>query len=221
MITQTENAAALAQNSAFIAQVAAYKQLLTDHNFPFTVDMQVLATTLRTQLFQKLLAVDKGLKMRWDMLRTDEARIKLITDTIDLNGYDVVDEAQEAVKALETGYNRMYVGELGYMGKQVPFRTFAQVYALDLQALLDSKTFDWTGKQHVLDYFQALGEMLREFRGIGRVVSSTSFSLYDAGAVLPRYFQEVNETVVVNEGGVMRLVNDLEKAGKLSMIPRA
>lgn len=222
MITSQENAATIAANEDFITRVAAYKALLTAEGLPLSIDVELLKTTLRTQLFQKLLSADKGLKMRWDMLKSQDARLKLIADTIDLAGYDIVDAITEAVKGLETAYNRIYVRGVAGSAKNIaPFAQFADVYGLDLGALLDSRTFDWTGKEHVLEYFQELGGKLAQLRTIMRGAVSTSYGLVDVFHVLGRFYADGSNQgdVIAHEGAVMRLVTDLEQAGKLDLIP--
>lgn len=222
MISKAENTATIAANAALIQKVVDYKALLTAQELPFSIDMAVLTTTIRTQLFQKLLSVDKGLKMRWDMLKTDEARLKLITDTIDLNGYEIVEQLDSAVKGLESAYNRIYMPSLGMLYKFMPFAQLAETYELDLQAMLDKRTYDWTGREHALAYFNELAPKLTELRDIFRAGVSTSFTLHDTVSVLSRYYTQdsVEGTVEASEGAVMRLVNDLAKAGKSELIPK-
>lgn len=222
MITQTEKTATVAANADFTRLVTEYKALLTAQELPFSIDVDMLRTTVRTQLFQKLLGVDKGLKMRFDMLKSQEARIKLVTDTIDLTGYDAVDAIAEGVKGLETAYNRIFVsGFFARASSVVPFAQFAEVYALDLAAMLDARTFDWAGKEHVLEYFQQLGNKLGQLRTIMQAGVGTHYTLADVLSVLRRFYtdQSSQGEVIAHEGAVMRLYTDLNKAGKLAVIP--
>ncbi len=221
MITQTENAATIAANADFIARVADYKALLTAEGLPVSIDVELLKTTLRTQLFQKLLSADKGLKMRWDMLKSQDARLKLIGDTIDLTGYEVVDTIAEAVKGLEMAYKKIYTDATGHVVNHVPFAQFASVYGLDLAPLLDAYTFDWAGKEHVLEYFQALSQHLYQLRDVMRAAVATSYTLGDVLHVLPRFYtpQSSAGEIVAREGVVMTLAKDLEQLGKLDLIP--
>ena len=222
MITTQENAATIAANADFTRLVTDYKALLTAEGLPLGIDVELLKTTVRTQLFQKLLSVDKGLKMRWDMLKSQDARLKLIADTIDLTGYDIVDSIAEGVKGLETAYKRIYVNGIGgFVHTWVPFAQFAEVCELDLAALLDSHTYDWAGKEHVLDYFQDLGEKLAQVRTLFRAGIGTHYTLSDVLHVLSRFYTDSSNQgeVIAQQGAVMRLVSDLNKAGKLDLIP--
>lgn len=221
MITKTENAATIAANADFGRLVTDYKALLTAEGLPLSIDVALLTTAYKTLWFQKLLSADKGLKMRFDMLKSQEARLRLIADTIDLTGYDVIDDIAEAVKGLETAYKRVYTRGSGFVKDSVTFAQFAEVYELDLAALLNSFTYDWAGKEHVLAYVQRLGNQVEQLRDILRETVSTHFTLVDTCQVLARFFtpDSAEGVVMADEGSVMRLVTDLEKAGKLGMIP--
>ncbi|MFD2720602.1 hypothetical protein ACFST9_17915 [Hymenobacter monticola] len=222
MITQAENAATIAANAHFTTLAADYKALLAANDFPLTIDVELIKTTLRTQLFQKLLGADKGLKMRFDMLKSNEARLKLIGDTIDLTGYDIIDDIASAVKELERAYNGVYSRGAGFIKNVVSFTTFADVCELDLGLLLDSKTYDFTGREHVLEYFRELGQHLQQLREILRVAVSSSYTLGDSLHVLGRFYtgESGEGDLTPDQGAVMRLVTDLEKVGKLAMIPQ-
>jgi hypothetical protein len=221
MITAKQNAAAIAGNPEFIRLVTEFKALVAAQGLPLSLDMSMLETAYKTQLFHKLLGVDKGLKMRFEMLKSDEARLKLVADTIDLTGYDVIDTIAEAVKRLETLYKNIWAGSYGSLSSWMSFQQFFDVYGLDLAAALDAYTFDWTGKEFALEYFAQLGQQLEHVRNILRVTMSSHYDLHNACNVLSRFFDGAGDAEIVpEEGAVMRLVKDLTKAGKLDLIPR-
>ncbi len=222
MISTTEKTVILSDNAPFLAQIKAYKDLLSANYFPVSIDVEYLKTVLRTQLFDRLCGVDKGLKMRFDMFKTNEAKLKLIAATIDLQGYDIVPEVEEAVKGLELAYNRIYIGGSTKLSTVVTFAGFADAYELDLAAVLEAYTYDFTGREHALAYFQNLGTKLHELRDIMRFGRSTHYTLHDAAMVLSNFYTPGSQegTICPHQGAVMRLITDLEKAGKLSVIPR-
>jgi hypothetical protein len=222
MITKTENAATVAVHADFTRLVTEYKALLTAQGLPLSIDVELLKTTLKTQLFQKLLGADKGLKMRFDMLKSQDARLRLVSETVDLAGYDIVDTLAQAVKGLETAYKKIYTQGLGFMWQVVTFAQFADAYELDLAALLDSFTYDWTGKEHVLAYVQGLGAKVEQLRDILRATVGSHYTFADTCHVLGRFFTpgSAEGVVIADEGSVMRLVTDLDKLGKLGMIPK-
>jgi hypothetical protein len=221
MISTIEKTQILTANAGFIAQVKVYKDLLSANYFPLSVDPEYLKTVLRTQLFDRLCGVDKGLKMRFDMLKTNEAKLKLIAATIDLEGYDIVPQLESAVKELELAYNRIYIGGSTSLHKVVTFAGFADAYELNLATVLETYTYDFTGREHVLRYFAELGAKLVELRDIFRATRSTSYTFVDAARTVSAFYTEAEgNTVVADQGGVMRIITDLEKAGKLDLIPR-
>lgn len=64
-----------------------------------TTDINQLREEYKTQLFAKLIAVDKGLKHRYEMHRTDRAKLDLINAHVSLDGYHEIEELQILIAA--------------------------------------------------------------------------------------------------------------------------
>ena len=216
-LTATERAEALAANVPFIVLCDEYKALCAVNDLPLSVDVPTLVTHIQSALFDKLLSIDKGLKARYEMLRSDTAKLKMIADNVDLTGYDIVDTLRAAVAALTSAYRRVWVGS-ALLHKNVTFEQFADVAELDLPALLDGYVLDWTGKAHVLACFQSLAPALEKLRDMFRAGISTHYTLADTLGTLARCYTPESSAgaLVANEHAVMRLANDLDNAGKLA-----
>lgn len=62
-----------------------------------SLDMAKIKEEYKVILFQKLMKVDKGAKMRYELHRTEKAKLKMINDFVSLEGYSELDEIQEAI----------------------------------------------------------------------------------------------------------------------------
>jgi hypothetical protein len=188
VITQTENTEARRYYAGFMTQCQAYKDLLTAAGLPLSVDMAELTDAYRQQLFDGLLKVDKGLKARFDLLRTDEARRKLITDTINLDGHDVLDDATAALQQLEQVYKQIGMPDGGPLHQAVHFISFANLFGLDFGKELDSQTINWGENQHVLEHFEVLAAALTPWLRIVRKTMNSSANMEHAGMLLAEFF---------------------------------
>ncbi len=188
MLTPEENARHRAYFAAFMGQCAAYKTLLAEAGLPLSVSVDELTAAYRQQLFDGLLKADKGLQARYDLLRTDEGRQKLIADTINLDGYDVIDEATARLRQLATTWAQLERGGLGVDVPGIPLESFARYYELDLGKLLDDHTLSWEGYEHVLAHFEALAQALTPWARIVRTTIQSGAGMQHVGMALADYF---------------------------------
>jgi hypothetical protein len=204
MITQVENTEARRYFAGFITQCTTYKSLLTTAGLPVSVDMDVLTGAYRQQLFDGLLKVDKGLKARYELLRTDDARAKLIADTINLDGHDVIDDAAAALQQLARTYQQVQIPGEGPLHRDMPLESFARYHNLDFGQLLDAHTLSWAGNEHVKAYFDNLATALTPWLAIVRKTMKSGATVEDAGQLLGQYFTAsigglASEQVMVQE----------------------
>ncbi|QIX62283.1 hypothetical protein HER32_14290 [Hymenobacter sp. BT18] len=195
LFTKREVAAAKQTAHGFIKQCEEYRALLQEHELPLSMDINTLTGVLRAQQFAKLLAFDKGLKMRFEMLRTEEAQQKLIADTIDLTGYAIVDELPRRIEGLQrtysglmltTGNRPAMLAREGYSLGQL-----LSQYGLDFNAWIEANAIDWTGKQHVLEFFRELAKPLTQLRTIYRKTRASDASLQHlVGPQIAGYFTD-------------------------------
>ena len=104
-----------------------------------------LRFALKFNLFAKLLTVDKGLKMRYDLLQAEAAKRNLIEATIDLTGYTIVADLDNALQAMQ---RTLEVGnrELFRDAVTVPTLSMLLPYDLDIARYLQSQVLDWATK---------------------------------------------------------------------------
>ncbi|WP_151088042.1 hypothetical protein [Hymenobacter baengnokdamensis] len=225
MLTPTESAALRQEHADFMQRCTSYKALLTNSGLPFSVDLPTLTTAYGQQLFEQLLTLDKGLKARYDLLRTDEGKQKLLAATIDTAGHEVMDQVSAALTALTQAYQGISLGmSLGWLHNKYSLAQFAQYYELDLARVLEALTIDWTGKEYVLAYFTQIGDELTRLRDLFRPLVGTSAPLGVVFEVLASCYhvQPTNEPLTVDERHLhQRIMPELSKRQVLSMIPRA
>lgn len=219
MITQTQKQVAVTTSAKIIQSISDFKALVAKNGLPISDNMQTLETALRSQLFQKLLAVDKGLKLRWDMLKTDDSRIKLITDTINLDGYNEVKELHEALETIKTQYKQIWTGE-NWLHCAIPFALFVDKWEMNLDKVLSSLVFDWTGKEDVLEYVQNLAPTLTKLREVFRALTNDTYSLQETLTFLSVLYtpESSRETIEAKESAVMGLAKELEAANARHVI---
>jgi hypothetical protein len=225
MFTQKEIALALSQARPFCTKCAEFRALLTEHELPLSVDLDKLKDAIRAQLFARLLAVDKGLKMRFEMLRTEEAQHKLVTETIDLAGYTIIDEMSRRIQELQSfwGSVRFRWGAhwLSPEKDGVTLAFLASSYGLDPAAWINSQAYDWTGKAHVLEYFRTLGQQLTQQRALQRVKDASATLQGVTSAWLAGFFtQDSNQgEIEPEEHPIHYLAGQLQSQGKLAGFP--
>lgn len=219
MITQKIKDKTLADNSELVTQIADYKALATAHGLPITSDVATLETALRGQLFQKLLTADKGLQTRFNMLKTDDARIKMINDTVNIDGYEQVGEMQAALAVIEKGFNRVWYG-INHLRNTVKFSQFVDNWEMDLDKVLSSMVFDWSENRVVLNYFKSLEPTLTTLREVFRASMHNDYRLHETLTLLSHFYTAASETgdIEADEATVMTLAKELADANAFNLI---
>ncbi|WP_151086816.1 hypothetical protein [Hymenobacter baengnokdamensis] len=223
-LTPEQNQAQLAQNADLIAQCTAYKALLAANKLPLSVDMTELTTAYRQQLFDRLLTVDPGLKARYELLRTEEGRQKLLFDTINTDGHELLDQVRDALAKLTRLYSHVSFGMGHQLHQHQPLATFAKRYTLDLNQALAAHTISWEGKEYVLAYFEGLLPELERVREIFRPLTNIGASMGEVFMALSNFYHEdrTRTPMRVDEHALHeRLLPGLEQHGLLGKIPRA
>lgn len=218
MITQKTKEEAMIKNASFIKQVEDYKQLLADNKLPLLVDINEIRVGIKAQLFQKLIAVDKGLKMRLDMLMSEEAKLALINSSIDLTGYPIIDTFKAALVSIEAAYNKVFVSDydLGLVHRNIPLAKFANLYSLNLEDILNKYLIDWKGKEDTLAKFESTKKVFAELMDIYKKTTvSPDFNIQDMFEDLKRIFEQ-NEvgSIEVNEKAIYYLAESITENGK-------
>ncbi|HEX8425651.1 hypothetical protein, partial [Hymenobacter sp.] len=133
---------------------------------------------IRLRIADELLKADVGLKMRWDILRTETGRQKLRQETaatVDLAGYEDVEQLEASLKNLRFAYTSVERLPDQYL---LSFEQFAGFAKLDLAAVIDSRTMVWgEDKQKVLDYFQTVSEQFEQARKVMRALGLHTWPL--------------------------------------------
>jgi hypothetical protein len=228
MITEQQNQAFKAQHQEFMQQCVAYKALLASLDFPYSVDTAALRKRMQKRIAEELIQADPSLKLRWEILRTEEGRRQLLNETaasIDLAGYEDIAQVESALASLKMFYN-----EVGRLPDQArcSFEDLAGQYQLDLGAFVDRRTMTWAGKEHVLAYFTDLAQQLHQARkvlaSVGKPVYSTSTlmdsltSFYQLGPYHTTNLED--ELLRVDEEKVyMQALPPLQEKGLLAGFP--
>lgn len=215
MISSTENKQYRHRAAPFMVAVDTYKALLAAHNLTFSVDAAAVLTQYRTQLFAPLLAADKGLKMRWELLKTDAARVALVNATIDLTGYELADAVAAQLAALRETYRRQ---AHNWGVSMYSWEGFALQYQLDVPAVLDSMTVDLSDKQDIVAFLARYRTLLEEARTVFVAAGylDTSSTARDAALVVMGSYDDAGQ---VKETAVWQLSTDLTRKGKRGIIP--
>jgi hypothetical protein len=172
MITQLRYDELLPRYTEFTAAVAAYGALLTAHELPFSIDANGLLFAYKTQLFTKLVAVNKGLKMQYDMLKSDEVKQALINNTIDLSGYEVVNDIATGLQEL---HDTLTVANHALRGAdKIEKPTLADLvgFELSIAAYLKAHVIEWTADRaavlhQVTEYANMVTSLESMLRGYG------------------------------------------------------
>lgn len=215
-LTQLEYDNAIRQHADFIKQCDEYKSILASNGLPISVNIPLLKTTLKTILFDRLLSVDKGLRMRYDMVRSDSGKLALINSTIDLDGYDIIPELETRIKALLRSYNQIYLQFS--LSQCLPFDTFATHHNLDLQKILFSYIIDWSKTEPILELFADLIPVLTKLRSLFQNTYSTHYTLELTLHRLSNFYSETNheQPINVSEHDCLFVVQKLESIGMLA-----
>ena len=178
MITQEQNRIAKANSAEFMQLCADYKALLASMNLPYSIDIEAHKKVIRLRIADELMKADAGLKMRWDILRTEAGRQKLRQETaatVDLAGYEDVEQLQQTLNELKFAYN-----SVGMLPDQyrLSFDQLAGHYQLDLASVIDSRTMTWDGgKEKVLAYFKDLAQQIHQAQKLMKSLGRQTYPL--------------------------------------------
>lgn len=190
MITQEQNLIAKEQAAEFIQQCADYKALLESMGLPYSVDIEAHKRIIRLRIADELLKADAGLKMRWDILRTEAGRQKLRQETaatVDLAGYEDVEQLQQRLQELRFAYNSVDMLPDQY---RVSFDLLAGHYHLDLATVIDSRTMTWDGgKEKVLAYFEELAQHLHQAQKVMQSLGRNVYPIDSMFSALTSYYK--------------------------------
>jgi hypothetical protein len=221
MITQKRYDELAPRYTAFTAAATAYKALLDANELPFNIDVTGLLFAYKTGLFTKLVAVDKGRKLQYDMLKAAEAKQALIDATIDLTGYDITTELTTALDELHetlTAANGAIRAADG-IDKPTVGTLFAN-HRLDVAEYLKGYVIDWAeaDRSTVLDMVNQYAEVLTSLdnmlRGCGIKWDSTS----DAHRHLADLVALNTGTVAVNELAVYNMLEGAKHRAKTAEV---
>lgn len=196
----------------------AYKKLLNDNGFPLTIDISRLTLIYKTNLFNKLLSIDKGLKMKYDLLRTDASKIKMISDEIDLDGYDIIDELTEKINELQTLYSRLTIGNRwgSTLERYIPLQVLIDSHDLNLNPIVKSWLIDWKGKEHVKEYFENLFTEVDKIRAVFGEFSNSTWSVEATLTTLAKFGYATDDVTEIQEHAIMELIASMQKHGKFN-----
>ncbi|MFB9863434.1 hypothetical protein [Rufibacter immobilis] len=109
-----------------------------------TVDVQAIKQELKNNLFERLLSVDAGLRMRHEMAKTDDAKRSLLETTVNLDGYTEIQEAANLIQKYEQDYGNAYGtgADLPLKAHAISAEAFISVYGGSVEAALGDKIID-------------------------------------------------------------------------------
>ncbi|MBD2716181.1 hypothetical protein KBK19_14155 [Microvirga sp. STR05] len=195
----------------------AYKKLLSDNGFPLTIDISRLTLIYKTALFEKLLSVDKGLKMKFDLLRTDASKIKMISDEIDLDGYDIIDELTDKINELQNLYSRLTIGNRwgNTLERYISLQVLVDSHDLNLNPVVESWLIDWKGKERVKEYFENLFTEVDKIRTVFSAFQGGICSTAGALNILAKFGYATGDGITeIDEHAILELVTSMQKYGK-------
>lgn len=220
MITAKRYEQLLPRYAAFTAAAAAYKTLLEANDLPFALDTDTLYFAYKTQLFTKLVAVDKGLKMRYDMLKAAEAKQALIAATIDLTGYDITTEITTALQELHETLTAAN-SAIGYGDslEKPTLPTLFTAHRLDVAEYLKAHVIDWTAdRSTVLDMVNQYAELLTSLGNMLRGTGIQCDTTTDAHHHLADLVALNAGTATVNELGVYQMIEGAKHRAKTAEV---
>ncbi|RFP65587.1 hypothetical protein D0N36_07775 [Hymenobacter lapidiphilus] len=158
-------------------------------------------------MFLKLVAVHSGLKMQYDMLKTDLSKQELINSTINLAGYSIVTDLTNALNDLHTSLNAC---NISLRSDNVKMPTLSELvsYQLSVTEYLKSFVIDWsdTNNSKVLDmvkqYATVVTDAVTMLKGLGFDIKS-----------LAEFNRKIEMTIDLNDGKAV--ANELQVLGLL------
>ncbi|WP_147320793.1 hypothetical protein [Hymenobacter lapidiphilus] len=172
-----------------------------------SVDINDLLFQAKTTMFLKLVAVHSGLKMQYDMLKTDLSKQELINSTINLAGYSIVTDLTNALNDLHTSLNAC---NISLRSDNVKMPTLSELvsYQLSVTEYLKSFVIDWsdTNNSKVLDmvkqYATVVTDAVTMLKGLGFDIKS-----------LAEFNRKIEMTIDLNDGKAV--ANELQVLGLL------
>lgn len=173
-----------------------------------STDLQRLKDEYKVLLFSKLMAADKGLKMRYEMHRTEAAKLELINSTVSLEGYEEVEE----LAALLIHYTDTFASQSYYFNMiGVTAETFLADYSGSVEKAAGVRVIDVTDTD-IYRHFKTVADALNELHKSGALEPhQLNRDFYHRLA----YFLPVNaltEAVEVNEEGIYHQIVNTIKA---------
>lgn len=124
---------------------------LTTYGLTPSTDIKAIKKEYKTKLFNQLLEADAGLRLKRDMLRTEEARQKLLEETIDLDGYTELVEAEQLISRYLQDYSSLY--DSASMGNPlrdhgITAEAFLNSHEYSIQSALAAHVIDLAGNEN-------------------------------------------------------------------------
>lgn len=192
MLTPEQRETAYRQADDFTEACADYRALLATHDLPLTVNLAQLEALYRGRLFDELLQADPGLRARYELARTPDAKQQLRAQTVgslDLRGHELPEQLAQAVAGLEHALLDLLAHGWPNDVPRLSLAQLASSYGLDYGRLLDARTMQWAGKEAAQAYFAQLGQVLTGWRalqrGLGKNVSTLSHTLEQLDTYFP------------------------------------
>ncbi|MBC6605620.1 hypothetical protein H8B13_02185 [Hymenobacter sp. BT188] len=218
MITQKRYDELLPRYAEFAAAAAAYATLLDANALPLSLDTTTLHFAYKTQLFTKLVTANKGLKMQYDMLRTDEAKQALINQTIDLTGYEIITEIAHALQEMQETLT-VANGAIGN-GDTLEKPTLPTLFrhGLKVAEYLNGYVIDWTSadRAEVLNQVNQYAETLAGMQATLHRFGGASESVAELHRTLNKLVTLHNGTGTGNELAVYNLLADADHRAKMN-----
>lgn len=168
MINETRLQEILPYYSVFDKKAEAFKKLLDDNKLSLTIDINTLLFQYKLNLFTDLLKVDKGLKFRYDLLKSDMAKRDLINSSVNLDGYTIVNELKVNITDLNTELER--VNNNFRFDKYFAIPTMyvlVNQYTITISKYLQNQLISWNEKQiNDLETIQNFRKLFDEIKKI-------------------------------------------------------
>ncbi len=162
MLTKREYADILRTKEPVETAAKAILDKIAELNLTPTADINQLKEEYKTLLFSKLVAVDKGIKMQYEIHKTDKAKLDLINRTVSLDGYEEIAELEKLMK--------IYFGSIPYYfkNKGITAEDFLTKYSGSIEATFSKLVIDVTDT-----------ELYKELKA----VADTLNSLFERGVI--------------------------------------
>jgi len=171
---------------------------LEDFGLTPTTDIKAIKKEYKVILFNRLLEVDPGLKLKHEMLRTAEAKQKLLEETINLDGYTELNEAEMLIMFYKREYGNAYgVGpDLPLVAHGITEDLFLTQYGGDIEAALGDKVIDLTEDESykkLKNVEAVINDLIKD-----GIVKGNNQIYHDLSALIP--MQWGGDQVQINDG---------------------